>query len=183
MSNIIQGPWTIKERARAFGQHLDYVLHMLKNDELTRLLYDHYAQKMKSVIEAPGLAVGGFVCAFYRRGRKLLHGYFFALGPAPTSTGSSLGLAGIIVGVAHILIFQWRQENKSPIPVERYGGKLHTEALLAAAQRPRRADRHPAVLDLSPCNVLRLRPLTPGGHCTLRIAHTQSLFLPPLKCG
>lgn len=48
MGNVIQGPWTIKERARAFGQHLDYVVFMLNNDYTTRALYDFYAQKMKS---------------------------------------------------------------------------------------------------------------------------------------
>jgi hypothetical protein len=48
MGTVIQGPWTIKERARAFGQHLDYLLYMLRNDIVTRSLYDHYTQKMKS---------------------------------------------------------------------------------------------------------------------------------------
>src|ERR1700721_358597 len=90
------------------------------------------------IIEAPGLAVGGFCFGHFPGAGKMvvLDRNFFALDSASTSAGRGLGLTGIIIGVAHILIFQWRQENKSPVPVERYGGELQRETLLAAAPRP-----------------------------------------------
>ena len=47
MSNVIHGPWPIHERARALGQHVEYLLHMLKTDNTTRKLMEYYAEKLK----------------------------------------------------------------------------------------------------------------------------------------
>ena len=63
-----------------------------------------------------------------------------------------------------VAVRERRQQDEAAVPIQRNGGQLEGESLIAGPERPRRADRHPTVLHFRARNILRLRSF-----CTTRI--------------